>query len=402
MSKLSVKDIPVEGKRVFVRVDFNVPLSPEGEVLDDTKIRASLPTIGYLLEKGSKIILASHLGRPKGRVVEELRMTPVAERLSQLLGREVLSSDTVTGPEVEKAAQSLKPGEILLLENLRFEEGEEKNDAQFAANLARLADVYVNDAFGTAHRAHASTHGITRFLPAVAGLLMEKEIVYLNKSKEKPPSPLVVILGGKKVADKIGVIRHFLGRADRLLLGGAMANTFLKAKGYMVGSSFYEDDKLEVAREILEEAKKSKAELFLPLDVVVTQELRPHSPFKIVKTQNIPEGWSAVDIGPETLDAYRKALQGAKMILWNGPLGAYEFPPFHKGTEVIARAIAETDAESIVGGGDIVAALENLNLTANITHISTGGGAVLEFWEGKELPGLAALQNKKFKQKINR
>jgi len=394
LSKLTVKDILVEGKRVFVRVDFNVPLSPEGRVLNDTKIRASLPTIRYLLEKGSKLILASHLGRPKGRVVEGLRMKPVAERLSRLLDREVLKSNTVIGEEVEKAVEALKPGDILLLENIRFEAGEEKNDPQLAAALSRLADLYVNDAFGTAHRAHASTNGIARFLPAIAGLLMEKEIVYLSKSKENPPSPLVVILGGKKVADKIGVIRHFLHHADRLLLGGAMANTFLKARGHVMGNSFYEEDKLDVASEILEEAKSNQAKIYLPIDVVITEELRAHSPSKIVKAENIPEGWSAVDIGPETVDTFQKAIRGAKMILWNGPLGAYEFPPFHKGTEMIARTIAATNAESIVGGGDIVAALEELGLSDKITHLSTGGGAVLEFWEGKELPGLTVLQDK--------
>jgi len=394
LPKLTVKDIPLEGKRVFLRVDFNVPLSPEGEVLDDTKIRASLPTIRYLLDKGCKIILASHLGRPKGKVVKELSMAPVAERLSQLLNREVFTSDYVAGASVEEMVRSLKPGDILMLENLRFEAGEEKNEEQFAAALARLADVYVNDAFGTAHRAHASTCGITRFLPSAAGLLMEKEIVSLSRAKENPPSPLVVILGGKKVADKIGVIRHFLGRADRLLIGGAMANTFLKARGYNPGSSFYEEDKLNVAREILEEAQRSKTELLLPLDLVITQELAANSPHKIVRAEVIPQGWSAVDLGPETVKAYQKALQGARMVLWNGPLGAYEFPPFHEATEAVARAIAETGAESIVAGGDIVAALEKLGLTKGVTHISTGGGAVLEFWEGKELPGLAALQNK--------
>ncbi|RJX29459.1 MAG: phosphoglycerate kinase [Dethiobacter sp.] len=392
MSKLTVKDIPAEGKRVFVRVDFNVPLSPEGRVLDDTKIRASLPTIRYLLEKGSRLILASHLGRPKGKVVEALRMDPVAERLSRLLGREVLKSNTVVGEEVVRAVEALKPGDILLLENIRFEAGEEKNDPQFAAALARLADFYVNDAFGTAHRAHASTNGISRFLPAVAGLLMEKEIVYLYKSRENPPSPLVAILGGKKVADKIGVIRHFMGHADSLLLGGAMANTFLKARGYVMGSSFYEEDKLDLAREILEEAPKNQARIYLPSDVVIVEELRARSPFKVVKAENIPEGWSAVDIGPETVDTFQKAIHGAKMIIWNGPLGAYEFPPFHKGTEMVARSIAAAKAESIVGGGDIVAALEELGLSDQITHLSTGGGAVLEFWEGKELPGLTVLQ----------
>lgn len=392
MSKLTVKDIPLEGKKVFVRVDFNVPLSDDGKVLDDTKIRSALPTIQYLLEQDSTIILASHLGRPKGRVVEKLRMDPVAERLSQLLRREVYKSEKVIGDEVEKAVKALPPGGILLLENLRFEGGEEKNDEEFAAALSRLGEIFVNDAFGTAHRAHASNNGIARYLPAVAGLLMEKEIIYLNKSKEDPPSPQVAILGGKKVADKIGVIHNFMQQADSLLLGGAMANTFLKARGLFIGDSFCEDDKLNEAEKILEEAQKCKAEIILPVDVVIVKELRSESPHEIVKVEEIPAGWSAVDIGPETVNIFKRIIAGAKMILWNGPLGAYEYVPFNKGTKMVAEAVAEADAESLVGGGDIVAALDNLGISEKITHISTGGGAILEFWEGKKLPGLAVLQ----------
>lgn len=395
MSKLTLKDIAVEGKRVFVRVDFNVPLTKEGGVLDDTKIRAALPTIEYLRERGARIILASHLGRPKGRIVEELRMDPVARRLSELLGQTVGKVGAVIGGEVEDAAKALAPGEILLLENLRFEAGEEKDDPGFAASLSRLADVFVNDAFGTAHRAHASNSGLARILPAAAGLLMEKEILYLTRCRENPPSPLVAILGGKKVADKIGVIRSFLSNADSILLGGAMANTFLRARGFSLGDSFLEEDKIDVAFDLLQEAdSRGRAKLVLPLDVVVTRELRPNSTSKIVEVEQIPAGWSAVDIGPETVGVFREIIDKARMVLWNGPLGAYEFPPFNEGTKMVARAVAASDAESVVGGGDIVAALDQLGLSSHMTHISTGGGAILEFWEGKKLPGLAAIDER--------
>ena len=385
----------MEGKRVFVRVDFNVPLTKEGGVLDDTKIRAALPTIEYLRERGARIILASHLGRPKGRIVEELRMDPVARRLSELLGQTVGKVGAVIGGEVEDAAKALAPGEILLLENLRFEAGEEKDDPGFAASLSRLADVFVNDAFGTAHRAHASNSGLARILPAAAGLLMEKEILYLTRCRENPPSPLVAILGGKKVADKIGVIRSFLSNADSILLGGAMANTFLRARGFSLGDSFLEEDKIDVAFDLLQEAdSRGRAKLVLPLDVVVTRELRPNSTSKIVEVEQIPAGWSAVDIGPETVGVFREIIDKARMVLWNGPLGAYEFPPFNEGTKMVARAVAASDAESVVGGGDIVAALDQLGLSSHMTHISTGGGAILEFWEGKKLPGLAAIDER--------
>ncbi|NMB36273.1 MAG: phosphoglycerate kinase, partial [Firmicutes bacterium] len=348
-----------------------------------------------LRERGARIILASHLGRPKGRIVEELRMDPVARRLSELLGQTVGKVGAVIGGEVEDAAKALAPGEILLLENLRFEAGEEKDDPGFAASLSRLADVFVNDAFGTAHRAHASNSGLARILPAAAGLLMEKEILYLTRCRENPPSPLVAILGGKKVADKIGVIRSFLSNADSILLGGAMANTFLRARGFSLGDSFLEEDKIDVAFDLLQEAdSRGRAKLVLPLDVVVTRELRPNSTSKIVEVEQIPAGWSAVDIGPETVGVFKEIIDKARMVLWNGPLGAYEFPPFNEGTEMVARAVAASDAESIVGGGDIVAALDQLGLSSHMTHISTGGGAILEFWEGKKLPGLAAIDER--------
>lgn len=391
---MTVKDVSVQGKTILVRVDFNVPLNQEGKVIDDTKIRASLPTLDCLLAKGARVIIVSHLGRPKGKVVESLRMDPVARRLAKLLGRTVEKCDSITGPEVDSALQSLSPGALLMLENVRFDPREEKNDPEFAGELARLADLYVNDAFGTAHRAHASTNGVAAYLPAVAGLLMDKEMRYLNKSRENPLFPLVVILGGKKVADKIGVIRHFLPFDCTLLLGGAMANTFLKARGFAMGDSLYEEDKLAVAREILEEADRSQAKLLLPQDVFIVQKLQRDSPHQVKSVEDIPPGWSAVDIGPNTLQSFREVIDGSKMILWNGPLGAYEFPPFHWGTEMVARAVAKADAESIIGGGDIVAALEKLDLSGQVTHISTGGGAVLDFWKGKDLPGLNVLQDR--------
>lgn len=392
MHKLTIKDITVENKRVFVRVDFNVPLSGNGEVLDDYKIRATLPTLQYLIDNNAYIILASHLGRPDGSVVEELRMDPVAQRLSELLGQNVVKADTVIGEEVDNKVNSLQPGEVLLLENVRFEAGEEKNDPQLASEMARLAEVYINDAFGTSHRAHASTYGVALHLPAVAGLLMEKEITYLSKVRENPSRPMVAVLGGKKVADKIGVIRSLIKQSDALLLGGAMANTFLVARGFSPGDSLFEKDKIELARELMEEASKNNIQLLLPRDVAIVQELAENAPSKVVGVEQIPEGWSAVDIGSNTIDVYQEIIERAGMIVWNGPMGAYEVPPFNNGTEMIARAIAESDAESVVGGGDIAAALETLGFSDKVTHLSTGGGAVLDFWEGKDLPGVKILK----------
>ncbi len=390
LSRLTLKDIDVKGKRVFIRVDFNVPLS-NGRVMDDSKILAALPTLRHLLDSGARVVLASHLGRPKGKVVDALRMDPVAQRLSELLGQDVGKADQITGELVEQKIDRLSPGSILVLENVRFDPGEEKNDPEFAASMARMADLFVNDAFGTVHRAHASNSGIATYLPAVAGLLMEREMSYLNRSKENPSRPLVAILGGRKVADKIGVIRHFLGQVDYLLLGGAMANTFLKAEGCALGNSLYEPDKVHVASDLLQEARKKRAEIILPVDVVIVEKLEAGAPYRVTGVNDIPEGWSAVDIGPETVKRFQNIIKGAKMVLWNGPLGAYEFPPFNRGTEQIARALAEADAETIVGGGDIVAALEKLGLANQMTHLSTGGGAVLDFWEGKSLPGLEAI-----------
>jgi len=393
LSMLTLKDFDLKGKRVFVRVDFNVPLS-SGRVMDDSKILASLPTLRYLVDAGARVIVASHLGRPKGKPVDSLRMDPVAQRLSDLLGVEVGKVDQVTGDEVEQRVEQLAPGSVLVLENVRFDSGEEKNDPAFAASLARMADLFVNDAFGTVHRAHASNSGIASYLPTVAGLLMEREMSYLNWSKENPSRPLVAILGGRKVADKIGVIRYFLDQVDTLLLGGAMANTFLKAKGCFPGNSLYEADKVEVAADLLRESRDRRAEIILPVDVVVVEKLEAHAPWQVVRVEEIPEGWGTVDIGPETVDLFRETIIGARMVLWNGPLGAYEFPPFNRGTEQVARLLADADAETIVGGGDIVAALEKLGLSGKMTHLSTGGGAVLDFWEGKSLPGLQAITGK--------
>ncbi len=391
--KLSVSDVAVKGKRVLLRVDFNVPLSGE-RVVDDTRIRAALPTITDLLERGARLILASHLGRPRGEVRPELRLDPVAIRLSELLGQPVRKLDRVIGPEVQQAVKSLADGEVILLENLRFEKGEEANDPDFARQLAQTADLLVNDAFGTAHRAHASTAGVAAYIPAAAGLLMLKEIETLTRCLEDPARPLAAILGGAKVSDKLGVIRRFLKLADTLLLGGAMANTFLAALDYPLGESLYEEGLVDDALDILEESETGSCCLQLPVDLVTTRELKPQSPFKTVPVGEVDEGWKAVDIGPETAALFGEIAVEAGTILWNGPLGVFETAPFHRGTETVARAVAGSRAFSIAGGGDIVAALESFGLAGQIDFISTGGGATLKFWEGETLPGIAALRNK--------
>lgn len=392
--KRSIQDVNVKGKRVLVRVDFNVPLAG-GEVKDDTRIRAALPTIRYLLGQGAKVILTSHLGRPKGEVKPELRLDPVARRLSELLGKPVQKLDKVVGESVTTAVSELREGEALLLENIRFEKGEEKNDPVLSRRLADLADLFVNDAFGTAHRAHASTAGVAEYIPAVAGLLMIKEIEVLTRCIDNPGRPLVAILGGAKVSDKINVIRRFLQLADKLLIGGGMANTFLAAQGSAMGDSLLESDLLDQANRLLEESKQSRCAIVLPEDLVVTRELKPQSPFHIVSTGAVAAGWKAVDIGPETANRYSLAVAEAGMVVWNGPLGVFEVPPFHQGTETVARAVSQSEAFSVVGGGDVVAALDSLGLAGEISFISTGGGATLEFWEGKELPGIAVLEDKK-------
>lgn len=385
--KKTVRDVEVEGKRVLVRVDFNVPLA-EGKVTDDTRIRAALPTINYLLEHGARVILMSHLGRPKGKVVDELRLDPVAERLAELLGKPVRKLDDCVGPEVEAAVAEMRSGDVALLENTRFYSEDESNDPAFARKLASLADIFVNDAFGAAHRAHASTVGLAEHLPSVAGFLMEKEIAFLGQALTAPKHPFVAVLGGAKVSDKIGVIDNLLTKVDSLLIGGGMANTFLKAQGYEIGQSLVEDDSLDVARETLERAGERLA---LPVDVVVADRFDAEAESKVVPVDQVPEDWRILDIGPETVELFKQKLAGAKTVVWNGPMGVFEFPRFAVGTEAIARILAGSGATTIIGGGDSVAAVEQAGLADKMTHISTGGGASLEFLEGKELPGVAAL-----------
>ncbi len=389
-SKKTIEDIDVKGKRVLVRVDFNVPLK-EGVVGDDTRIRAALPTIEYLLNHGAAVILCSHLGRPKGGPEAKFSMRPVGEYLSKLLGKPVAFAEDCIGKKAEEAAARLQPGQILLLENTRFHAGEEKNDPEMAKSLASLADVYVNDAFGTAHRAHASTEGVARYLPAVAGYLLEKEIKYLGAAVADPKRPFVAILGGAKISDKIGVIKNLIAKADAILIGGGMANTFLKAQGYPVGDSLVEDDALETARELLKSGEKK---LRLPVDMVLGDRFDAAAEMKTTPTGAVPEGWRILDIGPETVAAYGKILETAGTVVWNGPMGVFEFPNFAKGTFGIARAIAGSKAVSIIGGGESVAAIQQSGLAGKITHISTGGGASLEMLEGLVLPGVAALQDK--------
>ena len=390
-TKKTVRDIDVRGKRVFVRADFNVPLD-HGRITDDQRIRASLPTIQYLLDHGAMVILASHLGRPKGPD-DSLRMDPIAARLSELLHRPVKKLDDCVGPVVEDQVFSMRPGDVVLLENLRFHRDEEANEPVFAHALARLADVYVNDAFGTAHRAHASTVGITQYLPAVAGLLMERELTFLGKVLEHPAKPLVVILGGKKVEDKIGVIRNLLRLATTMLIGGGMCYTFLKATGAQIGASLLEAEKLDLAGELLREAQARGVTMVLPVDVVAAQRVEAGAPTRVVDARAIPDGWIGVDIGPRTVAAMSAPIAGAATTLWNGPMGVFEIPEFAAGTRAIAKAVAESCGESIVGGGDTGAAVEQFGYADKITHVSTGGGASLEFMEGKILPGIAALQD---------
>jgi len=389
--KKTVRDIDVRGKRVFVRVDFNVPLD-HGRITDDQRIKAALPTIRYLLDHGAMVILASHLGRPKGPD-DSLRMDPVAERLGELLQRPVKKLDDCVGPVVEDQIFSMHPGDVVVLENLRFHRDEEANEPVFAHALARLADVYVNDAFGTAHRAHASTVGITQYLPSVAGLLMERELTYLGKVLEHPAKPLVVILGGKKVEDKIGVIRNLLRLATTMLIGGGMCYTFLKAQGAAIGASLLEAEKLDLAGDLLREAERRGVAMVLPVDVVAAQKVEAGAPTRVVDARAIPDGWIGVDIGPRTVAAMSAPIAGAATILWNGPMGVFEIPEFAGGTRAIAKAVAESRGESIVGGGDTAAAVEQFGFADKITHVSTGGGASLEFMEGKTLPGVAALQD---------
>ncbi|EAX46943.1 Phosphoglycerate kinase [Thermosinus carboxydivorans Nor1] len=394
MNKKTVKDIAVTGKKVFVRVDYNVPMDKSGHITDDTRIRATLPTIRYLLDQGAAVILASHLGRPKGAPAPEYSLAPVAKRLSELLGQEVLFAADCVGAEAEAKAAQLKPGQVLLLENLRFHKEEEKNDERFAQSLARLADVAVNDAFGVSHRAHASVEGITKFVPMVAGFLMEKEIAFLGQAVTNPTRPFVAIIGGAKVSDKIGVIENLLGKVDTLIIGGGMANTFLRAQGFATGKSLVEEDKVELAATLIDQAKAKGLKLLLPTDVVIADRFAADAAWRVAGVAEIDPEWMVLDIGPETAKAFGEAVQGAKTVVWNGPMGVFEFDAFAKGTEAVAKAVAGSGATSIVGGGDSIAALEKVGLAARITHISTGGGASLEFLEGKVLPGIAALADK--------
>ena len=391
MEKRTVRDIDVKGKRVLLRVDFNVPLA-EGTVTDDIRIRESLPTIRYLLEQGAIVILASHLGRPKDKVVESLRMNPVALRLSELLGRPVTKLDDCVGPDVEAVCRAAKPGDVILLENTRFHAEEEKNVPAFAAQMAALADLYVNDAFGSAHRAHASTEGVTHYLPSVAGFLMEKELAYLGGTLAAPRRPFVAILGGAKISDKIGVIENLLGKVDALLIGGGMANTFLKASGCDVADSLVEDTALDTARSLIE---RGTGKLVLPVDVTVADRFDAEADSQVVPVGSVPAGWRILDVGPQTLKLFGQRLANACTVVWNGPMGVFEFPRFAAGTEAVAGMLAALpDATTVVGGGDSAAAVRKAGLADKMSHISTGGGASLEFLEGKVLPGVAALSDR--------
>ncbi|RSK24227.1 phosphoglycerate kinase [Bhargavaea beijingensis] len=391
--KKSINDLDVTGKRVFVRVDFNVPLDG-GHITDDTRIRAALPTIEKLAGSGAKVILASHLGRPKGQVNEDMRLAPAGKRLSELLGKDVRILPESTGDTVKEAVASMQDGDVVLLENVRFHEGEEKNEPELAKQFAELADLYVNDAFGAAHRAHASTAGIAEHLPAASGLLMEKELDVLGKALAEPERPFTAIIGGAKVKDKIGVIDHLLDKVDHLLLGGGLSYTFTKAQGHDVGNSLVEEDKIGLAKSFIRKAEEKGVKLHIPTDAVVASEFKADAETKIVRTDSIPEGWMGLDIGPETAAEYADVIRLSKTILWNGPMGVFEMEAFAEGTKTVAQAVAETEGYTIIGGGDSAAAVEKFGLADRMDHISTGGGASLEFMEGKELPGVSALDDK--------
>jgi phosphoglycerate kinase len=395
VANLSASDL--SGKRVLVRADFNVPLDDQGNITDDTRIRAALPTIQDLISKQAKVILTSHFGRPKGKVVDSMRLTPVSDRLSQLLGQTVIKCDDCIGDEVASTVAAMQPGQVALLENVRFYAEEEKNDPEFAKKLASVADLYVNDAFGTAHRAHASTEGVTHYLkPSVAGFLIEKELEYLQNAIENPKKPLAAIIGGSKVSSKIGVIETLLEKVDKLLIGGGMIFTFYKARGLNVGKSLVEEDKLELARTLEAKAKERGVDLLLPTDVVVADNFAADANAQTVSIENIPDGWMGLDIGPDSIKVFQDALTQCKSVIWNGPMGVFEFDQFAKGTEAIAHTLAGLTSQgvtTIIGGGDSVAAVEKVGVADQMSHISTGGGASLELLEGKELPGIAALDD---------
>jgi phosphoglycerate kinase len=397
MDKKTVRDIDVTGKRVLVRVDFNVPLDAHNHITDDTRIVAALPTIEYLLQRKAAVILMSHLGRPDGQIVDKLRLTPVAQRLSELLQRPVQISADAIGTATQSQARALQPGEILLLENLRFHKEEEKNTPDFARQLAALGEIYVNDAFGTAHRAHASTEGVTHYLPGVAGFLVEKEINFLGSALENPRRPLAAVVGGAKVSDKITVLERLINLADTILIGGGMANTFFKAQGYEIGDSLYEAGKVDVARDLIIKAQQQNKKFLLPTDVVIADRFAADAEHKVVAATQVPQGWRILDIGPATIESFRQALATAQTIVWNGTLGVAEMPAFAKGTDATIEMLAARTAEgaiTIIGGGDSAAAVEKANAADKMTHVSTGGGASLEFLEGRILPGVAALQDK--------
>lgn len=393
MNKKSVRDIDVQGKRVFVRVDFNVPLE-NGAITDDTRIRETLPTIRFLMEKGAKVILASHLGRPNGEVNEALRLTPAAVRLSELLGKPVAKADEAIGEAVQAQVAALQNGDVLLLENVRFYPGEEKNDAELSKAFAALADIYVNDAFGAAHRAHASTAGIAQYIPAVSGLLMEKELEVLGKALFNPDRPFTAIVGGAKVKDKIAVIEKLIDIADNIIIGGGLSYTFLKAQGHEIGKSLLDASKLDLVLGFIEKAKAKGVNFLLPEDIVVTDDFSPTANTQIVAIDSIPADWEGIDIGPKTREKYAKVIADSKLVVWNGPMGVFEMEPFSHGTRAVANAVAETSGYTVIGGGDSAAAVEKFHLADKMDHISTGGGASLEFMEGKELPGVIALNDK--------
>lgn len=387
-------DVNVKGKRVFVRVDFNVPME-DGKITDETRIRAAIPTIEALVNAGAKVILASHLGRPKGEVKEDMRLTAVGERLSQLMNRPVKKLDESIGEAVEKAVADMQDGDIVLLENVRFHKGEEKNDEELSKAFAKLADVYVNDAFGAAHRAHSSTEGITKFVEtSVSGYLMQKELDVLGKALSNPERPFTAIIGGSKVKDKIGVIENLLEKVDHLIIGGGLSFTFIKAQGYSVGKSLLEEDKIELARGFIEKAKEKGVQLHMPVDAVVANEFSKDAETQVVDITNIPEDWMGLDIGPKTAEKYAEIIKNSKLIIWNGPMGVFEMDKFANGTKAVANAMAETEGYTVIGGGDSAAAVEKFGVADKMDHISTGGGASLELMEGKELPGIVALNDK--------
>lgn len=395
MNKRTLEDIQVTGKKTLVRVDFNVPLDKERNITDDTRIRAALPTIRYLLDQKAKVILMSHLGRPKGEGFEsDYSLAPVAERLSELLKLEVKMAKDVIGENAKELVENLKEGEVVLLENLRFHKAETKNNPEFARTLASFGEIYINDAFGTAHRAHASTEGVAHYLPSAAGYLLKKELEVLGKALDNPDRPFVAILGGAKVSDKIGVIKNLINKVDTLIIGGGMAYTFFKAKGYEIGASLLEEDKVDLAADLIKQAESKGVKLLLPIDTVVAKEFKNDTEYKVVSSKEIPAGWQGLDIGPDACKEFGEAILNAKLVVWNGPMGVFEMPNFAKGTAAIADYMSRCNGITIIGGGDSAAAVEQLGYADKMTHISTGGGASLEFLEGIELPGVAALDDK--------